>query len=114
MSWFTKLIGVAKQAGALIQTSEGKATVDAFKKAGEMVLKARKGDTTEQGKIQNIATLADQGDPSAKQGVALLQSANDLAKQHEAQAAAVGGDIERPMNAELDATDDAYDWGWEE
>ena len=113
MSWFTKLIGVAKRAGALIQTSEGKATVDAFKKAGEMVLKARKGDTTEQGKIQNIATLADQGDPSAKQGVALLQSANDLAKQHEAQAAAAQvGSVERPMNAELDATDDAYDWGW--
>jgi len=117
MSWFSNLCGkiksVAGIAGAFIQTSEGKATLDAFKKAGEMVLKARKGDKQEQAKIQNVAAQADQGDPAAKQGVALLQMTNDLAKQQEAQAAPAAVGIERPMNAELDATNDAYDWGWD-
>ena len=115
--WLEGLVGavaaIAAQAGtqALIQTSEGQATLDAFKKAAEMMLKARAGVSEAQTKVANVVALADQGDPAGKQGAALLKLANDLAKKQEVKAT-VGH--ERSINAELDVNVgvEVYDWGW--
>jgi hypothetical protein len=120
MSWFAKLVSTvaatAAKVGtqALIQTSGGQVTLDAFAKAGEMVLKARAGDAAQQAKVATVAALADTGDPAAKQGAALLQLVNDLVKRQEQKAAPTALGCETPINAELDVGSgvETYDWGW--
>lgn len=113
--WFDSVVAMVAKAGvnALVQTSEGPASLDAFKAAGAMILKARAGDALQQGKVAAVAFLADQGDPAAKQGNALLQLVNGLAKQVEGKSAVVGVefDVEQDVTDGL-AVDASYDWGW--
>ena len=111
--WFGNLFSKIKKAAggalALIQTKDGVASVDALKKAADMVTAARGGDKEQQQKIEAVADSAARGDPAAKQATGLLQMANDLAKKAEAQGK-TAAEIYAPVDGSKAGI--GYSWDW--